>query len=95
VLFWSAKAAEVSRLQHEATTHQRTASTSREDLDKEWKRADKLDPTTKSTNADANTNTNTTGTRSNDTRSNDVRSNETRSNDTPGAHSKPTDTTPT
>jgi FtsZ-interacting cell division protein ZipA len=39
-----AKAAEAKRLQHEAQSHQGQAASSRQDLDAEFQRADKLDP---------------------------------------------------
>lgn len=39
-----AKAAEAKRLQHEAQSHQGVAASSREELDAEFQRADKIDP---------------------------------------------------
>jgi uncharacterized protein HemX len=39
------KAAEAARLQEHAATHQSEAATSREQLEDQWKRADRIDPT--------------------------------------------------
>jgi hypothetical protein len=42
-----AKAAEAKRLQHEAQSHQGAAASSRQELDAEFQRADKIDPDVK------------------------------------------------